>query len=326
MDEAAAHAGVIRNPLSQAAARCANCHPEDHAARAGQYAALIVPTATGTVTPTLAPVATFAPEATRAVSQTAAAPTASPTSPTTPEISGVPAGPNPAGVDWLAVLGFTRGPLFRAALWFFVVGMAVRLWQVLRLGWRHQHAPAQGSALSGIILSFLKGLIIWPYIPWVKGTFKRSPVTYLAGGLFHLGLLGVILFSRTHMLVWKGIVGIGWPTLPAFSIPWLAAGAIVAMVALLAYRLVNPVLKLLSGPADYASWLLVFLPMVTGFILARRWWLPYEAAFSVHMLFVDVLLIWIPLSRLSHFLFYFFARTIHGVEFGRNLRSPESAS
>jgi len=35
------------------------------------------------------------------------------------------------------------------------------------------------------------------------------------------------------------------------------------------------------------------------------------------MLAVDVLLIWIPLSRISHFMFYFFARTIHGQEFGK---------
>jgi hypothetical protein len=28
-------------------------------------------------------------------------------------------------------------------------------------------------------------------------------------------------------------------------------------------------------------------------------------------------LIWIPLSRISHFIFYFFARAIHGQEFGK---------
>jgi nitrate reductase gamma subunit len=156
----------------------------------------------------------------------------------------------------------------------------------------------------------------------VKGTFRRNAVTYLAGGVFHLGLLAVIFFSRTHMLVWKGILGIGWPTLPPYSVGWLTAGAIVAMVALLIHRLVNPVLKLLSGPAEWFNWLFVFLPMATGFIMARQLWLPYEVAFSVHMLSVDALLVWIPLSRLSHFLFYFFSRTIHGVEFGGRSATP----
>jgi len=44
--------------------------------------------------------------------------------------------------------------------------------------------------------------------------------------------------------------------------------------------------------------------------------------FSVHMMAVDVLLVWIPLSRISHFLFYFFARTVHGLEFGRRFAAP----
>jgi len=29
------------------------------------------------------------------------------------------------------------------------------------------------------------------------------------------------------------------------------------------------------------------------------------------------MMIWIPLSRISHFIFYFFARAIHGAEFGK---------
>jgi len=75
------------------------------------------------------------------------------------------------------------------------------------------------------------------------------------------------------------------------------------------------VLRLISGPAEWLNWLLVFLPMLSGFILARKLGLPYEAAFSIHMLLVDILLVWIPLSRISHFVFYFFSRAIHGVEF-----------
>ena len=44
--------------------------------------------------------------------------------------------------------------------------------------------------------------------------------------------------------------------------------------------------------------------------------------FSLHMLAVDVLLIWIPLSRISHFMFYFFSRTIHGAQFGKRAVTP----
>jgi hypothetical protein len=43
----------------------------------------------------------------------------------------------------------------------------------------------------------------------------------------------------------------------------------------------------------------------------------YEALYARHMITVDVLMIWIPLSRISHFVFYFFSRAIHGQEFGK---------
>ena len=61
------------------------------------------------------------------------------------------------------------------------------------------------------------------------------------------------------MLVWKSLLGFGWPTLPLPIVDWLAAGAIVAMIALFINRLVNPVLKLISGPAEWLN-LAVRLP------------------------------------------------------------------
>jgi nitrate reductase gamma subunit len=100
-------------------------------------------------------------------------------------------------------------------------------------------------------------------------------------------------------------------------VDWLAAGSIAAMIALLIHRLVNPVLRLISGPAEYLSWLFVFLPMVSGYILTHHLWFPYEMAFTLHMWSINLMLVWIPLSRLSHFMFYFFARAIHGQEFGK---------
>jgi nitrate reductase gamma subunit len=217
------------------------------------------------------------------------------------------------------VLRFARGTLFKASLWVFLIGMLYRLVQVLLPGWKHRPAAGRTGRLAGVAASYLKGVLILPFIPFVKSAFRRSPLMYIAGGLFHLGLLGVIFLSKTHMLAWKSVLGFGWPVLPGLAVDWLSAIGIVAMLALFYNRLVDPVLKLISGPAEWLNWLIVFLPMATGFILARKLLLPYEVMFSVHMLLVDALLVWIPLSRISHFIFYFFSRTIHGAEFGRRV-------
>ena len=220
-------------------------------------------------------------------------------------------------MNWNAVLEFARGPFFYAALLVFVAGMIYRLVTVIGLGWSKDRVPAKGSKAGGVVMSFLKGILVWPFIPWVKNTFKRNPLIYIGGGLFHLGLFVVLLLGTAHMLVWKSLLGFGWATLPLPIVDWLAAASITGMLILLVNRIVNPVLKLISGPAEYLAWLFVFLPMVTGYALTHHLWFRYEVMYSLHMISVNVLLIWIPLSRISHFIFYFFSRAIHGQEFGK---------
>jgi nitrate reductase gamma subunit len=225
-------------------------------------------------------------------------------------------------MNWTDILAFARGPFFQVALLIFIAGMVYRLVRVILLGWKADKVPPRGSKVGGVGISFLKGIIIWPFVPWVKNTFSRNPLIYLAGGLFHLGLFVVLILGTAHMLVWKSLLGFGWPTLPLPIVDWLAAGAIVAMIALFINRLVNPVLKLISGPAEWLNLLLVFLPMVTGYIMTHHLWFRYEVLFSLHMITVDVLLIWIPLSRISHFMFYFFSKAIHGADFGKRAVTP----
>ena len=225
-------------------------------------------------------------------------------------------------MDWNAMLEFTRGPMFQVALLVFVGGMAYRLVRVLLLGWKRDKVPGKGSKLGGVVVSYLKAFIIWPFIPWTKNTFTRNPITYLAGGLFHLGLFVVVILGTAHMLVWKSLLGFGWPTLPLPIVDWLAAATLVAMIALGINRLINPVLKLLTGPAEWLNLLVVFLPMVSGYCLTHHLFFRYEVLFSLHMLAVNVLLIWVPFSRISHFMFYFFSRTIHGAQFGKRAATP----
>jgi hypothetical protein len=220
-------------------------------------------------------------------------------------------------MNWQSVLEFARGPFFYAALVFMIFGLAYRLFSVISLGWSKDRVPSTGSKAKGVVMSFLKGILIWPFIPWVKNTFNRNPLIYIGGGLFHLSLFVVLILGTPHMLVWKSLTGLHWATLPLPIVDWLAAGGIVAMLMLLINRRINPVLKLISGPAEYLSWLFVFLPMVTGYMMTHHLWFPYEVLYSLHMIAVDVMMIWIPLSRISHFVFYFFARTIHGQEFGK---------
>ena len=225
-------------------------------------------------------------------------------------------------MTWTDVLEFARGPFFQVALLIFIAGMAYRLVRVIFLGWSPDRVPAKGSKLGGAVISFLKGILIWPFVPFVKNTFNRNPLIYLAGGLFHLSLFVVVVLGTAHMLVWKSLLGFGWRTLPVPIVDWMAAVGIVAIIALFINRLVNPVLKLITGPAEWMNLLVVFIPMVTGYMMTHHLWFRYEVLFSLHMISVNLLLIWIPLSRISHFMFYFFSKSIHGADFGKRSVTP----
>lgn len=220
-------------------------------------------------------------------------------------------------MTWTDILTFSRGPLFQAALLIFIAGMLYRLVRVIFLGWSPDRVKSKGSKAGGVVMAFLKSILIWPFIPWVKNTFKKNPVIYIAGGLFHLGLFVILVLGTAHMLVWKSLLGFGWKTLPLPIVDWMSAVTIVAIFILFINRLINPVLKLLSGPAEWLNLLFVFLPMLSGYALTHHLFFRYEVLYSIHMLCVDFLLIWIPFSRISHFIFYFFSKTIHGEEFGK---------
>jgi len=225
-------------------------------------------------------------------------------------------------MDWNAILEFARGPLFKVALLVFIGGMFYRLVRVISLGWSKDKVDSKGSKVKGVLISYMKGFFILPFFPWVKNTFTKNPITFLAGGIFHLGLFLIIFLGTPHMLVWKSLIGIGWYTLPLPIVDWFAAVTIVSMIILLINRFVNPVLKLISGPAEKFNWLVVFIPMVTGYMMTHHLFFRYEALFSFHMLSVDFLLIWIPFSRISHFMFYFFSKSIHGAQFGKRAVTP----
>jgi len=225
-------------------------------------------------------------------------------------------------MTWTDVLEFARGPFFKVSLLLFIAGMTYRLVRVVFLGWHPDRVPARGSKLGGVIKSFLKGILIWPFVPFMKNTFTRNPVVYIAGGLFHLALFVVLILGTAHMLVWKSLLGFGWRTLPLPIVDWMAAVGIIAIIVLFINRLVNPVLKLITGPAEWLNLIVVFIPMVTGYIMTHHLWFRYEVLFSLHMISVNLLLIWIPLSRISHFMFYFFSKAIHGADFGKRAVSP----
>jgi hypothetical protein len=84
------------------------------------------------------------------------------------------------------------------------------------------------------------------------------------------------------------------------------------------------VLKLLSNFDDYFSWFVTILPMITGMaVISLSLDQPYPARplnpvpVAIHLLSLELLLVWLPFGKLSHAFLVFLARGYTGAAFAR---------
>jgi nitrate reductase gamma subunit len=79
----------------------------------------------------------------------------------------------------------------------------------------------------------------------------------------------------------------------------------------------NPVIRMLSNFDDYFSWFVTMAVMVTGLAATAHVGAPYETLLGLHILSVDVLLIWFPFGKLMHAFYIFPSRAINGAVLAR---------
>ena len=105
-------------------------------------------------------------------------------------------------------LNWVRGTGFQIAVIIFIAGVIVRFAEILLLGRKANLAEAKGSEMSGGLRT-----IATRFVPH-KDTFQRSTFTIVAGYIFHIGLFVTIFLFAPHILLFKDVIGFGWPALP----------------------------------------------------------------------------------------------------------------
>jgi len=191
-------------------------------------------------------------------------------------------------------LNWVRGPGFQIAIIIFIAGVIIRFAEILLLGRKENLAEAKGSEMSSGMRT-----IVTRSIP-DKDTFRRSTFTITAGYIFHLGLFVTIFFFAPHILLFKDVIGFGWPSLPTPVVDAMAVVTIITLLAILVHRMRNTVLKFISTKEDYLVWLLTFAPLVTGYIAFHRIGMTAPSLLAIHILSVELLLIAFPFTKLMH--------------------------
>jgi nitrate reductase gamma subunit len=201
---------------------------------------------------------------------------------------------------------WVRGPALQVASIIFILGLAVRVVEILLLGRKADLAEARGSAVAG----GLRTIVMRTFQD--AGTWKRSTFTLIAGYVFHIGLFITILLYAPHILVIEEVLGVSWPALPTPVVDATAVITIIALIAVLIHRLLDPVIRFLSRFQDYLVWFVTILPLITGYAAFHRIGLSPPMLIAIHILSVELLMVVFPFTKLMHAITLFMSRYYNG--------------
>jgi len=196
-----------------------------------------------------------------------------------------------------------------SAVWA-VVALAV---QVLSAwgGGRHDFSRRVGSPVRGIAYSFTVAMA-----PSYKESIRLHPFEFGVGLLMHIGV--VVALMGLVLLCARPTLG---ATILAVTRP-LAITSLLAGLFLFIRRLRSPNLRGMSVPDDYLAVL-----ATCGLLACAALPVSNPAGRTTFLICAGLLLVYLPLGKLRHAVFFFVARGDYGRRLGyRGVYPPSSAS
>ena len=204
---------------------------------------------------------------------------------------------------------FIDGPLWYFSLTVFVIGVVWRILAILKLGLSADLSTPRGSAGKGAVRA-----VFSRFLP-ERTVTSRSRLQLIAGYMFHLGLLALLLFAKPHVdFIAERITGFNWPAMPHWAFMVAAEFAFAGLILLWLHRLLNPVTRMLSDLDDHVASLLVFLVMLSGCLALAQ---SFEPLRLLHLLLAELLLVYFPFSKLMHAFTFVLSRGYTGATMGR---------
>lgn len=192
------------------------------------------------------------------------------------------------------------------------LGLSMRVVQILVLGRAQDLSEARDANIMSAGFRTIARRMLPP-----QGMLQKGLFIYIAGYVFHIGFFIVLLFFIPHIQMIDGAFGLSWPGLRSSIVDAVTVITLLSLILLLIHRVWNPVQKLLSTGEDYLTWLLTFLPLLTGYFAYHHMVLEYNTMLALHILSVEILMVVIPFTKLSHMVTLFFARWYNGAIAGR---------
>lgn len=209
---------------------------------------------------------------------------------------------------------FVTGPLAWIAFAVFFIGLLIRIvWYWRGLDWqadRVAYSQYVGYGVKGALRSIGRWLV-----PYGTHSWRYYAGFTLLVFIFHLGLLVTPVFLYGHNLLLYESWGVRLPALPEGVADAMTVAMVAAALLILLRRFALPEVRILTRFYDIVVWLIAVAPFVTGF-LAYHQVGDYDFWLIAHILCGELMLIAIPLTKLSHFISFFLSRAQLGMDFG----------
>ncbi len=194
----------------------------------------------------------------------------------------------------MTLLEFARGPGLYWSTLIFLVGVSWRLVGViLAKRSRDLSKPRSPGTFGGL------RTLITRAVP-NKELGHKAGFTIINSYVMHIGLFVVIVLFVPHILFFRSLTGIGWPGLANNVVMVFGAITLISLIIALSHRLTSPVLSMISSFDDYFSWFITTAAVVTGMMAFAHFFEPYQTVLALHILSVELLMIWFPFGKLMH--------------------------
>lgn len=205
------------------------------------------------------------------------------------------------------LLNWARGPGLTYATVFMFLGLTLRVLEILSLGRPEELAEVRSSGTEDGLKMILKRSL-----PEVKN-WRYITASYV----FHIGLLIVVFFFIPHTQLFRDVFGVFWGGWPNYIIDFFTVLSIAALLYTLVQRFVDPARRILTRWSDYLAWMVTFLPFLTGYMAYHRLGLDYTTMLALHILSVELLMVLLPLTKLTHAVTFAMSRWYTGSNNGR---------
>jgi len=209
-----------------------------------------------------------------------------------------------------------RGPLVWVALITFSLGIVYQI-SLVQLTGKKDPVFERWRTCKDAIRSILHGLI-----PFGSLTMRRQPLLTFVTFLFHLSVVILPIFLLAHTVLFYESWRIQWWSIPDALADTMTVWVILACIYFLVRRIFVLEVRKVTHSVDMVLLTLILLTFLSG-LLANHQWGPYRPILILHILLGEILLVFLPFSKLTHMLFFLFSRAYLGAEYGRVLETRD---